>query len=413
MKIGIWHNTGGGGGARRHLYHHVKGLRARGHELVSVCPDTAEPGELDIGSLIPEHRLPLGPDFKQGRFQHGLRNRDDDLQNALSRHGEEAGRIFKREKIDLLFATNCQLACIPAIARYVDVPSVIYIHDPQRAYDAFFQGWSYPEDLVNAPRYSRWTLLGKWHDYWQIDNRRKYLMHNIRNVSAFTLRLTNSYFCREQLLRSYGAPVHVCYQGVDTSTFKSSGVTREPFLLGVGSFWVHKNIEFILRSIRLCKTPWTLCWVGNSGNPDKISEYAAYASRLGVPFKPVYNISDSGIVDYYNRASVHVCAPLLEPFGLTPLEAGACGLPVIATREGGLRETVIDGRNGLLVDFDEPEFAAAIDRLMGDEALRNEMGAHGLRQVHDRWTLAHSVKRLEDWFQRVMKMDKPGSMHGS
>jgi glycosyltransferase involved in cell wall biosynthesis len=90
-----------------------------------------------------------------------------------------------------------------------------------------------------------------------------------------------------------------------------------------------------------------------------------------------------------------VFAPRLEPFGLVPLEAGACGTPVIVVAEGGLRETVVDGVNGLVADPTPAGMAAAIERLRDDAGLRVALGREGRRRVEERWSLAAAAKRLE------------------
>ena len=85
------------------------------------------------------------------------------------------------------------------------------------------------------------------------------------------------------------------------------------------------------------------------------------------------------------------------------LEANACGLPVVAVAEGGVRETVQDGVNGLLVEEDEPAMAAAIDRLRGDPALRRALGENGRRIVAERWSLETAADRLERRLEEVVR----------
>ena len=93
----------------------------------------------------------------------------------------------------------------------------------------------------------------------------------------------------------------------------------------------------------------------------------ALAAQSGVNFELKLRIDDSELIDLLNRARVMLYAPRLEPFGLAPLEANACGLPVIAVAEGGVRETILDGINGLLVEHDPDSMGTAIERLLVDE----------------------------------------------
>jgi glycosyltransferase involved in cell wall biosynthesis len=88
-------------------------------------------------------------------------------------------------------------------------------------------------------------------------------------------------------------------------------------------------------------------------------------------------------------------APRLEPFGFAPLEASACGLPVVAVAEGGMRETVIDGVNGLLCDPDTQAMANVLQRLLDDPTFAKRLGANGRALVQEHWSLEAAVDRLE------------------
>ena len=100
------------------------------------------------------------------------------------------------------------------------------------------------------------------------------------------------------------------------------------------------------------------------------------AASLGVAFEARENVSERAVGGGLNRASMMVYAPRLEPFGYAPLEANACALPVVAVAEGGVRETVVDGENGLVVE-DEASMAHAVERLRDDPALAARPGAAG------------------------------------
>jgi D-inositol-3-phosphate glycosyltransferase len=82
-------------------------------------------------------------------------------------------------------------------------------------------------------------------------------------------------------------------------------------------------------------------------------------------------------------ADVAVCTPWYEPFGIVPLEAMACGVPVVASAVGGLLDTVVDGVTGVHVPARDPErLASALRDLLRDAPRRRSMGAAGAVRAH-------------------------------
>jgi D-inositol-3-phosphate glycosyltransferase len=89
----------------------------------------------------------------------------------------------------------------------------------------------------------------------------------------------------------------------------------------------------------------------------------------------------------YRSADVVVCTPWYEPFGMVPLEAMACGVPVVASAVGGMKDTVEDGVTGTLVrDHGPAAVAAAIRPYLVDEALRERTGLAGRARACARYS---------------------------
>lgn len=85
-----------------------------------------------------------------------------------------------------------------------------------------------------------------------------------------------------------------------------------------------------------------------------------------------------------------------ESFGVAALEASACGLPVLASRIGGLPETIVDGETGILVEPDSPQDAAGgLRRLYEDEALRTRLGHSGRKHVRQCYDWRQSLDVME------------------
>ncbi len=106
---------------------------------------------------------------------------------------------------------------------------------------------------------------------------------------------------------------------------------------------------------------------------------------------------------YYSAADVFVTLPWYEPFGITPLEAMACAVPVIGSRVGGIKYTVRDGTTGLLVPPDEPAaLARALVALERNAGLREAMGRSGRARVVRRFTWEHVAQGIEAAYERVL-----------
>ncbi|MEK6346683.1 MAG: glycosyltransferase family 1 protein [Burkholderia sp.] len=101
---------------------------------------------------------------------------------------------------------------------------------------------------------------------------------------------------------------------------------------------------------------------------------------------------------FYSAADVFVTTPWYEPFGITPVEAMACGTPVIGADVGGIRHSVADGSTGFLVPPNDPEaLAARLAQLHGDPALARRMGKAGLQRARTQFTwkgVSESLARI-------------------
>jgi len=112
---------------------------------------------------------------------------------------------------------------------------------------------------------------------------------------------------------------------------------------------------------------------------------------------------------FWNSVDVAVVPSLYEPFGLVALEALACGVPVVATTAGGLKEIVEDGKSGLLVPpGDAPALARALLALLTNGSLRTKL-AEDARQRAEQFSLELRSARLLDFLRGAAAEALPGS----
>jgi glycosyltransferase involved in cell wall biosynthesis len=399
MRIAVWHNLPSGG-AKRALRDHIRGLIDRGHTVESWCPPTADQSYLPLRELVNEHVVPASGLPNGGHRFRLTRGYGDclDTIKAMDRHCRQCAGEINQSGFDLLLASPCRFLSVPAIARYLRMPAVIYLQEPhRRLYEAApklpWVALDRPQGWRQLPGY----LKRCGGDLLWVQGLRVQAREELLNARAFISILANSYYSRESILRAYGLDAKVCYLGVDTKLFANQRGAREDLVVGVGMFGSHKKIDFVIRALAHLTPPRPrLVWIGNDADPLYLSGLRRQAASSGVCFEPRVNIQDQELVTILNRARIMAYAPRLEPFGFAALEGNACGLPVVAVAEGGVRETITHGLNGLLVEHDPKSMATAIHHLLDRPEYARQLGENGCTVVSERWTLKDAVERLEN-----------------
>jgi glycosyltransferase involved in cell wall biosynthesis len=125
----------------------------------------------------------------------------------------------------------------------------------------------------------------------------------------------------------------------------------------------------------------------------------------GLPFPAtlVTAPSDEQLAELFRRATVFVFPSLFEGFGLPPLEAMACGTPVVTTACGGVSDFARDGENCLMVPPGDVEgMAQAILRLLGDSPLRRRLSDTAVETARP-WTWVRAVDQTEYYLRQVLQ----------
>ncbi len=111
---------------------------------------------------------------------------------------------------------------------------------------------------------------------------------------------------------------------------------------------------------------------------------------------------------YYSAADAFISTPWYEPFGITPIEAMACGTPVIGSNVGGIKHTVVEGKTGFLIPpRDHTLVGAKLARLFQDGELSERMAGNCVARVIEHFTWGKVSAGIATLYKRVM----PGRMH--
>lgn len=395
-SIALCHNLPSGG-ARRAMVEMVKRLAARGHRITEFCPQTADRDFLPLAGVVDRtvvlpfrprgvlrRRIPLlTPYVTAARLTLDLA--------ALARAGRQAAAMIDAGGFDVAFTHDCQLVQNPDVLRFLKTRSVHYCHHGARsrlpgppadraAALGFIQS-------VKAAYYAVPVAAYPW-----LRERRA-----TQNIRAAGLVLTNSASARTIIGKAYGIDSRVCYLGVDTDRFRPLHLPREGFALSVGAVHYYKGYRFLVGALGRLPTHVrpALVIVANSEDPAERAALERLAQQHGVKLSISRITDDAELVALYNRAAVFVYAPIMEPWGLTAVEAMACGAPVVAVREGGVQESVADGETGLLTQREPLEFAAAVERVLCDKPLAAQLGAAGVARAGRLFSWASTVDQLQ------------------
>lgn len=201
------------------------------------------------------------------------------------------------------------------------------------------------------------------------------------------------YEFNDLLVHYRAAPERLCISppGVDHDVFAPGsseeartwlGLPDGPLILFVGRIQAHKGIDVAIRALpRVTDPRATLLVVGGPSGPNGKADYddaTSLCNELGVAdrvhFVPPQ--PHAQLAGFYRAADVLVMPSRSESFGLVAAEAQACGLPVIASRVGGLPAVVADGESGVLIEGHDPgDFATVLSAVLGDSGFAGRLSA--------------------------------------
>jgi glycogen synthase len=226
--------------------------------------------------------------------------------------------------------------------------------------------------------------------------------------------------------------IEVIYNGIDLEEYNTTSATSaldkygidqsKPFVLFVGRITRQKGIIHLVNAIKYLDsdTQVVLC----AGAPDtedigremKMSVEEVQINRDNVIWIAEM-LSKEDVIQLYSHAAVFCCPSIYEPFGIINIEAMACNTAVVASAVGGIKEVVVEGETGILVPLEQEktapfeasdpdkfssDLAAGINKLMGDEKLREAMGAKGRKRVEQYFDWKAIARQTEDLYKKTL-----------
>ncbi len=291
---------------------------------------------------------------------------------------------FDLDEFDLIISTShCAAKSVVAPGR---TPHLCYCFTPMRyawdQFDAYFGA-----DRVGAS--ASWLLriglsaMARW---------------DVATAGRVSRYVAISQYVAGRIRRYYNRGASVVYPPVDTILFQPSGDPPDPYFLVVSALVPYKRVDL---AIRACALAGVSLRIVGSG-----PEEARLRDAAGPDVEFLGALPDEQVRTVYQRATA-VLLPGVEDFGIVPVEAQACGRPVIALARGGACETVVDGRTGVLVaDPTEAAFAAGIDRVR-----QGRFDATVIRQHAVRFSRARFRAAFAQEVEQVMRAPTGRVLH--
>jgi len=239
----------------------------------------------------------------------------------------------------------------------------------------------------------------------------RFLLKN--NFKKADLILATGQVISDSIHKITDKPVEIVSFGVDTTVFcpaaKSFGYSDADIVLGtVKSLEAVYGIDILMNAFSLLSLkhpalPLKLLIVGG-GSKEK--EYRLLADQLGITTRCLF----TGPVPFREVPAYHNCLDIFanlshnESFGVSVLEAEACGKPVVASNVGGLKEVMVPGLTGISIPPGDSQAAAdAFERLVLNSELRQKMGSEGRKFVLEKYSWPASLSKMEAFYKELSR----------
>lgn len=227
----------------------------------------------------------------------------------------------------------------------------------------------------------------------------RYFLHKLRIWDLSTINrvdhyIANSQYIANRIQKVYGKEADVIYPPVDVKKFQLLE-TKENFYLTASRLVPYKKIDLIVETFT--KTDKKLIVVGAGPEMDKIK------AKAGKNIEILGYQEDNVLIDLMRRAKAFVFAAE-EDFGIIPVEAQACGTPVICLNKGGTRETVINQQTGLY--FDKQNIESLLSTINQFEKIQDQFNPETIRKNALRFSKFRFEQEIKQYIETKYQLFK-------
>lgn len=289
----------------------------------------------------------------------------------------------------------------PFILKYIKINGNIDIIHSNADYGYFFYRKNKKlvltiHHLVNDKEYAKYTscLQRAYHKIYT----ERYLKKALE-IGDKIIAVSN--FTKDMVLKEIGQyEVDVIYNGINEKVFKpiqsKNTGSKKIRLLHTGNLTRRKGVDLLPKILDLLGEGFELYYTYGLRTEEVLK------NRLG-NLKPLGKLSESRLVEEYNKADIILFPTRREGFGYLAAEGMACGKPIIATNCSSLPELVDDGKGGFLCDIDNvDDFVEKIKILGESPELRRQMGEYNRQKVSEKFTMRQMVEKYIQTYEAVL-----------
>lgn len=324
----------------------------------------------------------------------------------LPEWAENALRFIKKHELKYQFFNSHYWDAGYATQRLAEALDVPHVHTPHSlgSWKKQLMEKDFPDDAAN---------FEKKYNFTQRINEETALYRHCDEVIATTPPQV------DVIVNDYGASpdqVHMIPPGYDDNRFfPVSAASRNAIrtrlgyegkaIIAIGRLARNKGYDLLIDAFSVVATriPDAILHLavgGTSLNPSEqkiLDELKAQAATLGIGERVKFSgfVADADLADHYRAADVFVLSSRYEPFGMTAIEAMACGTPTVVTTQGGLYRAVTFGRHALYADpFDKEDLGISIVKVLRHPRLANRLGRMGAHKARSLFTWTGIAQQL-------------------
>jgi glycosyltransferase involved in cell wall biosynthesis len=280
--------------------------------------------------------------------------------------------------------------------------NVITIQNIQPAKDEAYSQESEKSRISVARRFSRRLYL-------QTTSAIERKVYTHRRTQTPPLFLAVSRGVERELRTHYDigpASVKIIPNAADTNTFKLPNLPererwrqangfhpRDIILIFAGGEWARKGLDIAIQALGRVPLPNVKLFV--AGNDPDFGRFETLAGEVGVKDRVIFGGFRRDMPTVLGASDIFFFPSRYEAFSLATIEAGACGLPIVASRINGTEDFITPGENGFFIEHDAEDAAKALQLLIDNADLRKTMGGAGRRLVETHYTWDHVAAMTE------------------